>query len=86
MQPDLHIRASAYGVGYPQVNHLVFSGPNGIRAEPDHCLVSDPTLEFFSTDYHELGHCTYTYRWSGYEGDPEAIVNFPYAYVSSPKR
>ena len=80
MQPDLNLRHGAYGIGYPQVNTLVYSGPNGIEANTNHFLVSEPFMKSSSAEYHEGGHCLY---WDTiYEGETEALVNFPYAYVS----
>ena len=85
LQPDLQIRHGSYGVGYPQVNTLVSSGPNGIIAEPSSALVADPPLDVGvgSVEYHEAGHCLYGVINSMYDGETEAIVNFPYAYVSN---
>ena len=79
VQPDLHIRASAYGVGYPQINNLVSSGPNGIEADPDHWMVASPYIED-SVFWHELGHCILGLN-DYYRGETEAIVNVPYAYI-----
>jgi len=78
VQPDLHIRAEAYGVGYPQINNLVSSSANGIDANPDHWMVSSPYNEN-SVFWHELGHCLF--GLNHYRGEAEAIVNALYAYI-----
>ena len=50
VQPDLHIRAGGYGVGYPQINNNVLSGPGGILPNPDHWMVILlPTLKIMSS-------------------------------------
>jgi hypothetical protein len=81
LQPDVHIRHGSFGVGYPQVKSLVSTGKNGIEANPNHSLVSDPFL-LDSVELHERGHCMF-FSESFYRGEIEAIVNFPYAYVSA---
>jgi hypothetical protein len=78
VQPDLNIRADAYGVGYPQINNLVFSGPNGIVSSPDHWMVASPYIED-GTFWHELGHCLVPFDY--YRGETEAIVGLLYAYI-----
>ena len=85
LQPDIQIRHSAFGVGYPQVNSLLdFGDDNVIMPQPDHYLVSEPFLGLSGeVEYHEFGHCLYMQGWGTfYEGEIEAIVNFPYAHVS----
>jgi len=87
VQPDLHIRHGAYGVGYPQINVNMQSGPkgpiidNGMDGQSDHWFVSKPFLQN-SVCYHELGHCNAPIY---YRGETEAIVNFFIAYVFNKK-
>ena len=81
MQPDVLIRHSAYGVGYPQVNSIVSFGEDStIRPDTNHYLVAELYLAD-EIEFHERAHCTFV-QPSYYEGEIEAIVNFPYAYVS----
>jgi len=79
LQPDLHIKHGAYGVGYPQVNQLMKSGPDGPIAKPSHFFVAKPYLDSTVT-WHELCHCIVT-RKNQYRGETEAIVNFPFTIV-----
>ena len=78
VQPDLHIRAEAFGVGYPQINNLVFSSANGIDANPDHWMITSPYNEN-PVFWHEIGHCLF--GLNHYRGEAEAIVNVLYAYI-----
>lgn len=78
VQPDLHIRADAYGVGYPQINNLVFSGPDGILPSTDHWMVASPYIED-DVFWHELGHCIVPFDY--YRGETEAIVHVLYSYI-----
>jgi len=79
IQPDLYIK-SKYGftIGYPQVNILIKSGPNGPIANPSHFLVAKPYLDWYVT-WHELGHCIININQ--YRGETEAIANFPFTNV-----
>jgi len=80
VMPDLDIRhCCVYGVGYPQVNQILESGPNGPigNGRSDHWFVSEPFLQN-SVYWHELGHCTIPIY---YDGETEAIVNYLYAHV-----
>jgi len=79
LQPDLHIRHSAYGIGYPQINQLY--NPNDDEVgNSDHWMLEDPTHD--SVEYHELGHAQLI---TMFPGEGEAIVNFPHAYVRNVK-
>jgi len=78
VQPDLHIKHGSYGVGYPQVNQDMKSGPDGPVAKPSHFFVAKPYLDW-PTTWHELGHCII--RQNNYRGETEAIVNFPFTMV-----
>jgi hypothetical protein len=82
VQPDVTIRKSAYSVGYPQINDLLKSGPNGILPRPDHWMVASPYIED-STFWHELGHCIVPRDF--YRGETEAITNLLYAYIRQAK-
>ena len=88
LQPDLHIRAGAYGVGYPQINTNIKSGPSGpisdTPGKENHWLVNDPFTTQGSTCLHELGHCTLT-ELSIYIGETEAVNNYFYTYVMNVK-
>ena len=79
VQPDLHIRHGAFGVGYPQVNNLVSSGPDGPKKQSHHFFVAKPHLDS-GTLWHELCHCIVT-RHNAYRGEQESIVNFPFTLV-----
>lgn len=50
---DLHIRQSAFGVGYPQVNTLYEAGKD-YGGNHSHWMLTNPPLDFIC--YHELGH------------------------------
>ena len=81
MLPDVQIRHSAFGVGYPQVNSLVdFDENGGFTSNSEHYLVSEPFLNN-EVEYHEKGHCLWSHT-SYYRGEIEALVNFVHAYVS----
>merc|ERR1740124_1067580 len=78
VQPDLHIKSFSFTMGYPQVNILMESGPNGPTTNPSHFLVAKPYLDWYVT-WHELGHCII--RGNQYRGETEAIINFPFTNV-----
>ena len=79
LQPDLHIKHSAYGIGYPQTN-TNYQAARTYNGNHDHWLIQQPTA--WSTCFHELGHSQQrqdaTFQ---YQGETEAIVNFLWAYV-----
>jgi hypothetical protein len=79
LQPDVQIRHGAYGIGYPQVNSLVFPGRDekGDGKDP---LVVDPLTT--TAQFHELGHAQ---QMSYFRGESEAIVNLPFAYIANTK-
>jgi len=66
-----------FGIGYPQINNRVWSGPDGPRADAGHFFVAAPYLQS-PILWHEWGHCNVVDR---FDGEREAVVNFPYAYV-----
>jgi len=91
IQPDLHIRHVAYGIGYPQVNILVNSNSQGHNLGPrmDHAdplgkskqwMVNSPTGWYVT--YHELGHAQLP---TMYRGETEAINNFYLCYIRNIK-
>lgn len=91
VQPDLHIRAGAFGVGYPQVNNLINADENGPKNDPEsaptgmssHWFIADGGFSVFSdTCYHELGHCQLQ---TMYDGETEASNNLFSAYVRNVK-
>jgi len=89
LQPDLHIRASSYGVGYPQINTNIQSGPDGpisrsVAGKSDHWLITNPFATHNAICLHELGHCTLL-ELSIYKGETEALNNLFYAYVMNVK-
>jgi len=89
LQPDLHIRAGSYGVGYPQINTNINSGPDGPTSRPpgksDHWLVTSPFATNDDTCLHELGHCTLI-ELSIYRGETEAVNNYFFTYVMNVKQ
>ena len=74
---DLHIKASAYGVGYPQVNNLYNAGQD-YGGNHNHWMLRDPAPGW-ATCYHELGHAQ---LMSMYPGETEAINNFMYTFIA----
>ena len=77
LQPDLHIKHGAYGIGYPQVNQL-YEPPtrrqyNGNERDG---LLHNPMA--VPVEYHEWGHAQLT---SFYRGELEAECNFLYTFV-----
>jgi len=88
LQPDLHIRAGGYGVGYPQVNTNIVSGSDGPISDQagksTHWLVTDPFTTSGAVCLHELGHCTLL-NLSIYPGESEATNNYFYTYVMNVK-
>jgi hypothetical protein len=82
IQPDLQIKESGYGVGYPQINTIVHSSPDGILPQPDHWMVASPYIEI-DVFWHELGHCLVPRDY--YRGETEAIVHLLYAYILQEK-
>ena len=82
IQPDLQIKHSAYGTGYPQVNTLIkcsTDGPIG-NGQSDHWMVTNATG--WSTTWHELGHAQ---LMTMYRGETEANINFYRAYIRNVK-
>jgi N-terminal domain of M60-like peptidases/Peptidase M60, enhancin and enhancin-like/Concanavalin A-like lectin/glucanases superfamily len=79
LQPDVQIRHTQFGIGYPQVNSVFFPGidEKGASKNP---LVVDPLTT--DSEFHELGHAQ---QMSYFRGESEAIVNFPYVYIANTK-
>jgi len=75
LQPDLHIKHGAYGIGYPQVNTL-FSATQTYNGNHGHWLVTNPTG--WAVCYHEMGHAQ---LMSMYRGEVEAINNYMMTYI-----
>jgi len=70
-------------VGYPQVNHVLTSGENGIDDTSNKFAMSlylETPYYDWDIGYHELGHCSIP---SFYRGEGEALVNLPYAYINN---
>jgi len=91
IQADITIRHGTFGVGYPQINNLVHSGPDGpvtaghhsLPGLSTHWLIAEgPFSENSDVCFHELGHCQIT---SMYRGEHEAIVNLYHAYIRNVK-
>jgi hypothetical protein len=81
LQPDVHIKHGAHGIGYPQVN--VVYNPNTIASESgrsSNWMVTDPMKS--DIEWHETGHAQSA---TMYRGESEAICNFPKAYVENVK-
>lgn len=83
LQPDLHIKHGAYGIGYPQVNVLLQdAGMQSLTEDRggsvDHWLLREPTR--WPVTWHELGHAQSPAN-SMYRGETEAIVNFLSPYL-----
>ncbi len=79
MQPDIQIRASVFGIGYPQVDNTY--DPRGDEHGDSHSpMITDPLTT--DADFHELGHAQ---AFSKFRGEEEALVNFPYAFVANTK-
>jgi N-terminal domain of M60-like peptidases/Concanavalin A-like lectin/glucanases superfamily/Peptidase M60, enhancin and enhancin-like len=77
MQPDVQIRFSAFGIGYPQVDNLY--DPRGDeRGDSQAPMVTDPLTT--DADFHELGHAQ---LFSKFRGEEEALVNLPYAFIAN---
>ena len=70
LAPDLHIKETAYGVGYPQVNveHSTNTDYGGWAQE---WMVRNPTGSYVT--WHELGHACFQTK---YYGEEEAMVNY----------
>jgi hypothetical protein len=79
LQPDLQIRASAYGVGYPQVN-VEFRAGRDYGGNANEWMIQNATQWYVT--WHELCHIqqrqdlTFQYR-----GETEAIVNYMWVYI-----
>mmetsp|Transcript_7548 Transcript_7548/g.10987 ORF Transcript_7548/g.10987 Transcript_7548/m.10987 type:complete len:1119 (+) Transcript_7548:40-3396(+) len=82
VQPDLHIRHHAYGIGFPQVNEEITADLNGPQGNglSNHWMVTQPERSHIC--YHELGHAQ---LFSKFAGEEEAVVNFLYVYVNNVK-
>jgi hypothetical protein len=78
-QPDVQIRATVFGVGYPQVDNLYnpLADEHGDGKAP---LITNPLK--VDADFHELGHAQ---LFSKFRGEEEADVNFPFVYVATTK-
>jgi hypothetical protein len=78
-QLDVDIPWGVYGIGYPMTNNTY--DPRGTyNGNVDHMFLRDPLA--WSVDFHELGHSAWP---SMFDGETEAIVNFPFAYIGSVK-
>jgi len=85
MQVDVYIRHGVYGIGYPQINNLYNpkNTSNGNKVQwflLNQSPARDPL--FWDTEFHELGHATLMQL---FQGEGEAIVNFPHVYVMDQK-
>ena len=81
LQPDLHIRHGAYGIGYPQVNTL-YNSQTTYSGDHNHWLVRQPERDAIC--YHELGH-SLQFDDSQYRGEVEAMNNLLHAYIRNTK-
>uniref|UniRef100_A0A7S2BTC5 Peptidase M60 domain-containing protein n=1 Tax=Haptolina brevifila TaxID=156173 RepID=A0A7S2BTC5_9EUKA len=75
LQPDLHIKHGAFGIGYPQVN-TIWNAYTTYNGNHNHWLIQDPTADHVC--WHELGHAQLR---SIYRGEEEAIVNYLVTYI-----
>ncbi len=78
-QADLQLPGEAHGIGYPQVN-ITYNPRADARGSSAHPAVNDPLNE--QTEFHELGH---SQLFPKFDGETEALVNFPIVYVSTQK-
>ena len=78
-QTDLQLPGGAHGIGYPQVN-ILYNPLADARGSSAHPAVNDPLNQ--QTEFHELGH---SQLFSKFDGETEALVNFPIVYVSTQK-
>ena len=76
VQIDTDIMFGAYGIGYPQVNNTYEPGAKTNGKETHWFLKSG--ADFSATEFHELGHAQ---LFSGFDGEGEAAVNVPAAYI-----
>ncbi len=76
---DTDIQWGVYGIGYPMTNNPFNPRQKG-NGNVAHWLLRDPMAN--EIDFHELGHSAWP---SMFDGETEAIVNFPYAYIRSVK-
>jgi len=88
IQPDLQLRGSSFGIGYPQqVNNLANSkhiaSDNGDKNVwyLNNMTDGEKSLEQHVWS-HELGHAS---AMSMFPGEKEAIVNFPLSYILNAK-
>jgi hypothetical protein len=80
---DRHIRATSYGIGYPQVN-TNYDPRTAYDGNVDHWFLRDPLG--WSTCWHEAGHAQQRQDLTfQYWGETEAIVNFLEVYVAHVK-
>lgn len=78
-QVDVSIAHTAYGIGDPMVNYTY--DPYKVESgNKSHNFLTNPLA--WNTTYHELGH---DQLFSKFSGETEAIVNFPYVYISNVK-
>jgi N-terminal domain of M60-like peptidases/Peptidase M60, enhancin and enhancin-like/Concanavalin A-like lectin/glucanases superfamily len=77
---DTNIRFNGgYGIGYPFGNTIYNPREKG-NGNVDHWFLRDPIAD--NIEYHELGHAQ---MMSYFNGEGEAIVNFPYTYIANVK-
>lgn len=77
MGVDISIAHTAYGVGYPAVNHVY--DPNKIyNGNKTNEMMAGPLA--WPVDFHELSHAQ---MGSQYPGETESIVNFPSVFTGA---